>query len=324
MLVDRNGHAIFYAVHLNEDYEQVIDKLHLRNNALNLAKVSPSEQFPRGTVEIKTAWQITLPNEDTSHYFTTQAIVAKLKNDPALDVVVDPTQAGKAETVKLIGIHIVFVMQDHSEFIWATFEHEDNAPNLAANGDPNSNDPVDATRDWSFYVKGAAAKISNHRPGQAGIPKLKLDEVSQTLTPSVSVFRQFEQGGETDAHKNAIDEINDSVHGHLGNDSKLTVWQHYILIGASWLNRPELFKDGHNFETDDVVTPVDPVLGGVLGGDVKLSDSVIETFTQNAPISLPPTTPPPLHRGIACFGCHTTEEQILPTGDKLPAYSDSL
>ncbi|SRR6266568_287500 len=122
-----------------------------------------------------------------------------------------------------------------------------------------------------------------------------LDYKRQILDSKVSVFREFAFGGDDDP--DVIRDLNDSVHRMLSLNS---VWRNYSFMGAMWLNDPERdFKEYSDFNR----TAADLAGTKVLGGDAKLSNTTMETFTQS---------------NENCFSCHNTMEQSIGRGDRIP------
>jgi hypothetical protein len=288
ILVDQAGRTVYYQIHLNEDFSKFV-KDHGFTDREKLKQAPADLQFPVGVVELKSSWRVLAPGEDPKGAFTTLAEIPRLINKPGGKIVVDPTQTSR-ETVALVGLHVVGVTQGHPEFIWATFEHVDNAPDLPAGIMPNDDKPVDNARSWTFYPKGAKAKDSNKN---VKTPVLKLDEPTQVLTPKTSVFRQFALGGSDTP--TLITGLTSSVWQRL--PTALDVWKNYFLVGAVWLRNP-----GQDFKPDSEFDD------GKLAGEKKLSNSTMETFTQSP--ALRPN----------CFSCHETKAVRIPnTNDEIPA-----
>jgi hypothetical protein len=283
VLVDQNGRAVFYATHMNADFAKFV-----RTNQLTdlqkLHDLDPNAVFPKGSLELKSSWKIVQKGEDTSRFFTTDAMVPILSLSADGKVQVDTSKPPKKERVALLGIHVVGVVDGHPEFIWATFEHDQNSPNLPIDMKIDDAKPVDPNHTYTLYPKGALAKDSNISNRNA----VTIDnEGTQTLKPKVNVVRQFKFGGEDEPA--SIIELNTSV--HLKLPKELAVWRNYSFRGAVWLNDPATdFKVGQNFGQIDETK-------GILGGEKKLSNATMETFSQNTQ---------------NCFHCHTSE--MLPDG----------
>jgi hypothetical protein len=157
---------------------------------------------------------------------------------------------------------------------------------------------VNSQRNWVLYRKGTKAADCNKKPGESPLSALKFaDEGRQVLQPKVAVFRQFPFGG--DDEPDLIKGLNDSVHRQLPAD--LTVWKNYSLIGAVWLNTPDRdFIENADFTRLDMSDPGMKILGG----DKKLSNTTMETFTQSTQ---------------NCFSCHNTMARPMSGVDSFPA-----
>jgi len=254
-----------------------------------------TQPFPKGSLEIKSSWKVVAPGEDTTRFFTVKTALPLLafKNG---QLVAEPSEAREA-TVALLGLHVVGVVEGHPEFIWATFEHNDNAPDLPPDFVPDARVPIDTQRSWTLYPKGAKAEDCNKRPGQSPIPPLNFtNEEKQIFEPKVCVFREFPFGG--DDEPEIIRGLNASVHQRLPPSS--AVWKNYGLVGAIWLNTPDRdFKENTDFTAADAGDPGKKVLGG----DKKLSNTTMETFGQSTQ---------------NCFSCHNTMMQHMGAEAILP------
>jgi hypothetical protein len=287
ILVDQVGHAVYYQIHLNEDFSKFVKDSGLADPE-NLKRPDLDPPCPVGAIELKSSWRVLAAGEDPKGAFTTLAEVPRLINKNG-KIVIDPTQISR-ETVALVGLHVVGKTQGHPEFIWTTFEHVENTPDLPPRMKPNADAPVDNARSWTFYPRGSKAKDSNKN---VKVPELKLDEATQTLTPKNAVFREFALGGSDNPA--LITGLTSSVRKQL--PITLDVWKNYFLVGAVWLKNPgQDFKPGEQFDA------------GKLAGEKKLSNSTMETFTQSETLR------------SNCFSCHNTEAVRIPgTTDEIPA-----
>lgn len=129
-LTAQNKLLTFYERSVNED-----EYNYIRNNKLYNADVqqtfavSPGISLPDGTagsaaygktgaIEIKAAW-LELPNKaDWPRFKISQAVVSY------------PGQQPKTVVVGLTGLHIIHKTALGQQFIWATFEHKQNAPDV--------------------------------------------------------------------------------------------------------------------------------------------------------------------------------------------------
>lgn len=189
-------------------------------------------------------------------------------------------------TVALVGLHVVGVLEGHPEFVWSTFEHVDNAPDLPEGTPIDSPNPVN-TNDFTFYSAATAAKDCNPDPD---VTPLLLNVSAGALSPVTDVVRQFAFGGGDVVDTGNIKALNQSVHQQLVASS---VWKNYMLVGGVW------FADGNDLE---------PGLDGskmqeFTVGSVQLSNSTMETFTQKP-------VPTPFGARRNCFSCHSTRNRV--------------
>jgi len=289
ILVDQNGRAVYYTSHLNSQFVRFVRENGYTDFA-KLKKAPIGQQFPKGSVELKSSWKVIATGEDARSFFTIRARIPLLTTAANGAIAIDPLRT-REQTLALIGLHVVGIVEGHPEFIWATFEHNDNAPDLPASLKPDTREPVDSEKTWTLYSRGANAGDCNKKPKALKL----LDHKRQILDSKVSVFREFAFGGDDDP--DVIRDLNDSVHRMLSPNS---VWRNYSFMGAMWLNDPERdFKEYSDFNR----TAADLAGTKVLGGDAKLSNTTMETFTQS---------------NENCFSCHNTLAQSVGHGDSIP------
>jgi hypothetical protein len=278
ILVDQKGWPVYYAVHVNPTFYQFVrtNRLFVKDTYI---KAGPTFNFPVGSLVIKSSWRIVSPGEDTRGCYTTTAKLHPLvcrhgaQQCKGEDVRVDHSHT-KTMKVALVGMHVVGVTEDHPEFVWATFEHQGNAPDLPEQLDPDSTEPVSGGG-WTFYAAKTAAKNCNVM--NAGT--VTFDAKANRLSPSTNVYRQFPFGGGTAADQANIKALNQSVHAQLPCDS---VWRAYFLLGSVWFARANNLDPGLE----------GPYIQRRVEGSVHLSNTTMETFNQ-------------LGRKN-CFACHDT------------------
>jgi len=278
ILVDQNNRAIYTSIYINETYRDFVLENKL-NTPAGLRGVDSTLNFPVGSFSLKVAWKIVGAGEEVSNFYTKKAKVSKLANKDGKIVLTDkPIE----ETVALVGFHIAVAIKGHPEMVWATFEHNQNAPDLVEGQMPG--DEVAAT-DYTFYKSRTLASACNDKAE----PIIKLNEETQEITPITQVFRQYRLGGGTSVNQNNIDRLNDVFHNKMAANS---VWRNYREIGAIWFNQSDALKPNSSFASTDTL----------LTGSKRLSNSTIETFTQRT-------------RDLdQCFGCHNTTALVaVPT-----------
>lgn len=283
VLVDQQNRSVYYSQHVNKTFYDFVRKRFFSQQPggtfdpdLLASAVGSNDFFIPGAMELKVSWKIVEAGTEVSTNKKVFTIPAEIYGLKLVDgkIVVDTASTHPA-TVALVGMHVVGVVEDHPEFIWATFEHQDNAPDLPAGLTPGSNEPVSDTS-WTFYAAKTPAGGSNQNP--AGT--LSLNEKTQALDPAVNVFRRFAFGtitGGPSASVNVanIQQINAFTARKL--EPSDSVWKNYIEVGAIWM-LPNTLKP-------DQFPSVE------LRGSTMLSNATMETYTQNEQ---------------QCFSCHNS------------------
>lgn len=288
LLVDQDRRAVYYSQYLNRTFYEFVRK-HGFQDPEKLANASPTLDFPVGAQELKAAWKIVEDGEDTSGFYTREAEIALLVEKDG-SVVVDPSRTEKV-TVALVGLHVAGVVKGHPEFIWATFEHEDNAPTLTdeqlgkyLNTEMSKKQqrkfeksPV-SPKSYTFYEAGTPFIRSNQN--NAGTVKL-VDAHAQTLKPVTDAFIQYAQGGGSKTNRSNVRALNASVASQL----KDPVFGSYYEGGAIWLGQKNALKPNETQQN-------------LIVGSTDLSNVTMETFTQK------------VKSQRNCFGCHNTLQRF--------------
>ena len=316
IVIDQNGHALYYGIHMNPAFVKFVNDAHL-TSADQIKRADPSIHFitTSAIVETKEAWMI-IPDAgpQTATFVTTRAMVPTLSVDPQLGVVADDNNLRQV-TVALIAIHIVHTIPGHPEFVWSTFQHADRmtgvtdlAPSsvdLPRNNPPNvlgSIGPQPAAGgNYLLYTRNTLPMSSNQ-----GVFVPQINAAMQTFTtPPTSIYRVFpaaktattEIDGDITLLNTAMqDRFNTVQPPPAANDRR--PW--YRLVGAVWLDRP-----ANSFFVNKVLVnnPLDAMIieegsdaiNSINGGEDGLSSTAMESFTQG-PSSFP-----------TCFSCHVPQ-----------------
>ena len=277
MLVDQNNRAVYSSILINDTYRNWILKNKLYDREAYDA-FAATNNFPVGSVSLKTAWKIVDPSDDVSKLYTTKRDIELLDVvDGHPRIPKDAIQVQKDVEVALVGLHIAVVVEGHPEMIWATFEYDDNAPDY--NPDQN-NDSIVSDKKWLFYKANTLAKNSNENNATS---LAFVNQADQTIEPVTEVARQFKNGGGSSTNQGNIEHLNGNAKSQLkGNNS---IWQNYFEVGAVWFNTTiDTLKPGWSPNND----------ASMVTGSLKLSNSTIETFTQR------------FQNENQCFSCHNT------------------
>lgn len=221
--------------------------------------------FPVGALEMKTSWlNADALGADSSTYFIT-----------------DGTIDGAPKRVALLGIHVVGIVENHPEFIWATFEHDELAPMYDWSQASHISDAdVTSTDGYPLFTANTKATVKNITTGAGintdvftvydhGVP-VEINEAGEKVYMNTS---------QEDALENLqnIQDLNSSV-----KDQLTDVWRNYFLNSSIWINTEDYV--GIEAQAELLVT-----LGGNLGdvspnklprGSTAAFNITMETYVQ--------------------------------------------
>lgn len=285
-LIDQAGNIVYYANHLNREYWDFVARERLYDVEV-LKRTDPSLNFPIDTLELKSAWRIAqivgrepfIPDSE-KRYYVVSAKVPSVKPNARGILIEDKSRMIDAR-MALIGLHVTGIVKGHREFIWATFEHVDNAPDCA-----DIPPAASAHSTWNLYNGRATRATANQF------------DVGDPLAV-VNVCRTHPDGGGSDANRSAIQTLNASVQALLGD----TLWSNYRLGGAVWTSGQVPVNNG-------AFTPADIDAGGdkppTQLGSLDLANTTMETFTQD-------------QNCFACHNGGAHEIVVMGTGPDTPA-----
>jgi len=204
-LIDQNGKNVWYDIKVNRTYYDFV----VNNKYYIKSKVPDGLQFPassntssqEGTLKIKAAWKVmgdsSQPQpDDVKTFYTTDALIYDKSADTC-----------SKQTVGLVGLHVVKKTKQLPQWMWATFEHVDNAP---TDGERHPN-PT-----YNFYNTKCGAKCPINTPPS-----------SKTDTTPTQVVRL------TALNSNAT-QANQTYQTALKMLRKDNVWSNYMLVDAQW------------------------------------------------------------------------------------------
>ena len=248
-LYDQAGNVVLYSASYTESECQA----------------SEATGYLPNTTEIKASWRVLAADDpQLATWYHQTTIVPGFNGD-------------KPVTLGLVGFHLVINTPNHPEFVWATWEHDANAPDCAS---PQPAPPGG----WSFTSAACAACLAQ----PAGDPctttcAFNQDADDGKIGPTGKpdqVCRQFPDGqapGGSADNKANIDALNAQLVGPNGLITKLpdsdplSVLKHYKLVGGLW--------------TVDGKPSTSPQ-----AGSLQLANTTLETFIQKDSAN--------------CFTCH--------------------
>lgn len=278
--------TVYYSIHMNQQmYENGVSFSKLIAKDPKLA--DNTFAFPVGSFELKVAWipVTSIPASKRASYYTTTASLSP--------------DGGKTFTntqVALIGMHVVGVVQNHPEFIWATFEHEDLSPNYDW-----KNNSASASEDKLLFMKGTTV----------GINGIRFNTVTRLGYTPYQVFDLFQYGVPRDNTGNFMANISQSEPENFDNIDGINkcvkanlkdVWNNYFYNGSIWLD-----TDGKSPEEQVAMIKQ---LQGTIGsatknsptrGSLNCANVTMESFTQTFQKSIGDIT---VNNIANCFSCH--------------------
>ena len=209
VLIDKNSNLVHYEVYMNKPMFEYV----LENQFYNALKQAGSQiKFPTGSMELKASWRILDPEkDDTSRYYTSKAIVYipasdSIQNDSFPKIVKSKIEYCSEQLVGLVGLHIVYKTPSNPNFVWMTFEQNDNIETAATKK---------AGITPSFYDASKAIDSCEDNSRQRDCPKQIMTQVTR-------------QNPIPDWVKKANKDYQEKLH------TKKSVWEHYQLIGVQW------------------------------------------------------------------------------------------
>jgi hypothetical protein len=287
-LFDPAGKPAWYNLRVNESAYDMLTRCDLYrshcagqlidgNVGIDVVAKYPDLSFPDGAVELKTGWKTLTAEEAASGLFYT------------VSGWVQPETTCEPVTLGLVGIHIVSKTQDFPAFLWATFEHRNNAPDCT---DLDAPPPLGGS--WSFFDPAACDNCTTNRYDPPNPT-----QVCRMHPQGDSTLGVFPNGQDCEVDPlqyacqeatrkmlaestGAIREINASaqslIASHGGEIDK--VWANYELVGNVWTR-------------DQVITP--PQLQAQVGS-LSAANTTMETYVQNGEAGVTATN--------SCFSCH--------------------
>jgi len=312
VVIDQNGNALYYAIHMNPAFVKFVNDSHLTSadQITRAANLNIKFTTTSAIVETKEAWQVipdTLPAAQRqviqNTFITTPAMVPTLTVDGTGVVAHDDML--RMVNLALVAIHIVHTIPDHSEFIWSSFQHAnrqtgvtDLAPSLSDLPTVPGVTIVPNINHILFAVNTARAAANQ------GILVPALNVATQTFTtPPTSIYRVFPGSKSRDP---AIDDdvaaTNLSFTTRFAGNPRpgpLDRRPFYRLLGAIWQDLPGTTFTKNRSLVNDPTDPMIMALGSdapntITGGEDRISSVAMESFTQ-AENSFP-----------NCFDCHDT------------------
>lgn len=232
-LLDRNLNFVLFQKKVNPDEEGYLTSAGLLTVAGQQA--AKEIRFPAGTadsvgaIELKAAWRILLPEagDDTTRYYHHPAVIYV----PASQSATHRAQCVNA-IVGLVGLHILHKTSVFPQWIWSTFEHEDNAPTCVGSAPCPGDD-----RRYSFFnpacTTACAGKVNNPLRDTAFVNDSTFYWAA--APPYGKAYAIDSTYGSQIVRTQAVYVPTDSVNAYWRKQLGSSVWSHYRLIGSQWM-----------------------------------------------------------------------------------------
>lgn len=281
-----NSYTVYYSIHMNPKMYAAAKGFARKIQHDSLA-ASNTESFPVGSFELKVAWVplSAIPAAKQGNYFTT---TASLSMNGGTSFVNTP--------VALIGMHVVGIVQNHPEFIWATFEHDDLAPNYdwAANSASSTSNKLLFKSSSTSGINGILYD-TNTCLGVAPNQVFDLFQYGIPRNPDGSFMNTSQQEPADFAN---VEGINQCVKSQLKD-----VWNNYFYNGSLWLNTDGKSSTQQTALIDSLGYAISNATpGSYARGSVNCANVTMETFTQTFQNNIGAINVSTLAN---CFSCHS-------------------
>jgi hypothetical protein len=286
-IYDQNKNVVFYTIQFDK----------------GLCSASDSGDLPIGTLELKMAWRV-ISEADKANYVWMYADIIPTDGNDVKDL------------LGLIGFHLAKGTAQHPEFVWASYEHKNNAPNCVdSKTNPLLHPEIKTTvGGWSFTSNACVTCLNEPTDSCLDACNFNQAQTATSLTGTPTEICRVFHDGTAALDYNAtlniadIDTLNEQLVGidgiitKLGKskrgkynplDNPLAVLANYFNLGAIWVSNPE-----------EPATPSTPSTLGNQRGSLQLANPVMET-TYQGKIAISDGKITNSTNGVTnCFGCH--------------------
>jgi hypothetical protein len=205
--------------------------------------------------------------------------------------------------VALVGLHVVGVTVNHPEFLWGTFEHKLNTPQVPDNTFSASGT---SSTSYTFYKANTSFGEANVRQLP---PQLTFDTNTQRFAPVTNAVLENQTGGENQPGGPAnVQSVSEEGQKYLAKTkAPQSVFANDYLVGTVWM-----LPNSYNLNSDQSNAV----------GSVNLANTTAETFEQ-----YPTNTD--MSKVQNCFMCHNASSYSFqspppPLKNRLVAISHTL
>ena len=224
-LTDQNGNLIWYEIKTNyTEFDYIVTNKLYDSVAQHRFARKNGIWMPNGAMEIKAAWRI-IPEKDydrlKNRYKMISAFVPKSVIIKDSTIVI--SKENEERILGLVGLHIIQKTASMPQFHWATFEHEDLAPETNVS---------ESDTDWLFYNPEKYQDPANVSP----------DVNTDKIHAPIQVVKNPEASPRIDALS-----LNTYVKGKIKEKSPESVFKHYKLVDSQWPSSAVADIDNNTF-----------------------------------------------------------------------------
>lgn len=294
-ITDLNNEYVRFEVRFNKvEYDYMLP-FHTKEKQASFVKAGGKFDFPKGkaaakgqpgnegAMELKVAWKKIGPGDDPNKFYT---ITASYEDSSM------PNGGKRGHGLYgMVGMHIAVRTESAPQWVWATFEHVDNAPKVSIPFGDNKKEVDGLGKKYSFWNEEGKDSITGFDQSvYEGLVELGNKRAKAEPSESGNYFqekknRQPSQIAQVITENNSVvdSEWTKSLNAHMHEQLKGTIWENYRLVSTQWPSVPDApIPTGYNVS-----------LG--VPAPVSLGNAVLETYLQV---------------NGSCMGCHagaTTE-----------------
>jgi len=309
----QNGTNVWYEIVVDQDEYSYVTQHQLYNASAQVAFVGGGAGQPvvlpmgtrsnsvTGAIELKAAWmEITDPENPR------WAARYKL----AASTVLDP-ETGKCRNivVALVGLHIIHKTTSQTTWVWATFEHVDNAPDASAGAGA-----VPPDGGYNFYNPSCQARTIDNVPASC-LPKGGSSPVTVGCVPNVPPPYYLSQSCPKPVpvqvtRVTPIDSttaaVNHAMQANIESTSPGSVWQYYQLVNTIWSTNSAPPPTAPQKASDVQLQAMQPQGVYPFPPQTSVASTVLETYVQST----------------TCIQCHVHATLAATNGVESPWFAD--
>lgn len=180
-----------------------------------------------GAIIIKSAWVVLVPGKDDVSKYLTRTIW------------VQSGQQTKKAVLGLAGMHIMHKVAEQTQWVWSSFEHIDNAPQI----DEKGNAVLKPGVDYLYFDENKNdTSLYNKKP----VSVFESNPFRRVPTQVVQLKGPQKSTGV----------INNYFHDLIRKAYNNSKWLNYRLIGTQWAFQPDFFTPGFDYQPTLLANPV--------------------------------------------------------------------